>query len=148
MKAKILPYLLFDNECEEAFNFYKSIFGNDFTSFIRYSYTPPQDGMPTVYDDEKKKILHIELPITDEVTLAGGDIGNTWGFNQLAPHNTNMLIKVNTKKEADQLFKALSQGGTVLQEISKTFWAGYFGVCKDKFGITWMINEDFTAIQK
>ena len=133
-------YLNFNGNCEEAFNFYKSIFGGDFTYLGRFEKVPESEGMPPMPDSMKNKILHIALPISKETVLMGSDIGGEWApeFRQ----GTNFSISANTdnKAEADRIFAGLSIGGIITMPMAIAFWGDYFGMCTDKFGVNWMVN--------
>lgn len=138
----INPYLTFNGNCEEAFNFYKSVFGGEFPYVGRYGEMPPQEGIPPMTAEQKNKIMHISLPISKETTLMGSDTGGDWASN--FKEGTNFSISINTDqiKEADRLFTALSEEGKVTMPMNKTFWGSYFGMLTDKFGINWMISGD------
>ncbi|WP_020533650.1 VOC family protein [Flexithrix dorotheae] len=138
----INPYLTFNGNCEEAFNFYKSVFGGEFPYVGRYGEMPPQEGIPPMTAEQKNKIMHISLPISKETTLMGSDTGGDWASN--FKEGTNFSISINTDqiKEADRLFTALSEEGKVKMPMNKTFWGSYFGMLTDKFGINWMISGD------
>lgn len=143
--AAINPYLTFNGNCEEAFTFYKSVFGNEFQYIGRFGEMPSQDDMPPVPDNEKNKIMHVSLPISKETILMGSDTSETYGKVTMG---TNITISINTdsSQEADTLFNKLSVGGKVVMPMAKTFWGAYFGMFTDKFGIPWMVNYD--EIQK
>ena len=130
--AKINFYLLFNGNCEEAFNFYKSAFGIDFTFIGRYGDIPPQNGMPPISEDEKNKIENICLPIAEETVLMGADVfGN----------NFSLYIEADSRGEADRLFAGLSTEGRVTMPMSEAHWGDYFGMFTDKFGVNWLIND-------
>lgn len=106
---------------------------------------PPQEGTPSVPDSEKNKIMHISLPISEETALMGSDGSEAFGHVNVEGNNYSISINTKTIKEADRLFKALSEGGSVRMPMEKTFWDAYFGMFTDKFGIHWMINVDLNA---
>ena len=133
-------YLTFEGNCEEAFDFYRSIFGGDYTYVGRFSEMPPQEGMPPILDDDKNKIMHISLPISKETILMGSDTSKAFGGNITVGNNFSISINTDTKDEADRLFKELSDGGNVTMPMQDTFWNAYFGMFSDKYGINWMIN--------
>ena len=126
--AKINFYLLFNGNCEEAFNFYKSAFGIDFTFIGRYGDIPPQNGMPPISEDEKNKIENICLPIAEETVLMGADVCGS------------LYIEADSRGEADRLFAGLSTEGRVTMPMSEAHWGDYFGMFTDKFGVNWLIN--------
>ncbi|MCC8154649.1 MAG: VOC family protein [Tannerellaceae bacterium] len=130
------PYLLFNGDCEEAFTFYKSLFGGDFTSFIRYEEMVESGLMP---ETEQKKILFISLPIGEGIRLMGSD--NTADNPIQAGGNMALSVSLGTleEEEVNCLFKRLSEGGEILMPLQKTYWADHFGMCRDKFGVQWRI---------
>ena len=137
--ATLNPYLNFAGNCEEAFNFYKSIFGGEFPYVGRFRDMPPQEGME-IPDNFKDKIMHISLPISKETTLMGSDTGGDWAPNLRVGNNISLSISTDSKAEADRIFNALSEGGKITMPIESTFWGDYFGMCLDKYGINWMVG--------
>ena len=135
------PYLTFLGNCEEAFNYYKSVFGGDFSYIGRFSEMPPQEGV-TLSEEDKNKIMHISLPISKETILMGSDSGGKWAPKTIVGNNISLSVNTENKEEADRLFKELSAGGKVTMPIDQTFWGDYFGMCTDKFGINWMVSFD------
>ncbi len=133
-------YLTFNGNCEEAFNFYKSVFGGEFGYVARFGEMPPQEGMPSIPDSEKNKIMHISLPISKETMLMGCDSSEALGENTVFGNNFSITINGNDKAEADKLFDGLSKGGEVTMLMNDTFWGSYYGLFTDKFGINWMVN--------
>jgi PhnB protein len=134
------PYLLFQGNCEEAFQFYKSVFQSDFRYMGRFSETPPQDtgqfppGM-------ENKIMHVSLPISEETILMGCDNPDP-NSKSGGANNISLTLNTDSKQEADRLHNGLSKGGQVRMPMQSTFWGAYFGMLTDKFGITWMISCD------
>jgi PhnB protein len=139
----INPYLTFNGTCEEAFNFYKSVFGGKFTYLGRFSEMPPMEGMP-VPESEKKKIMHVSLPISSETILMGSDSSDAFGKATVTGNNFSVSISAPNTAKADKLFNGLAEGGQVTMPMNKTFWGSYFGMLTDKFGIQWMISFDAT----
>jgi PhnB protein len=137
--ATVSTYLNFDGNCEEAFNFYKSVFGGEFTYIGRFEEMPPQEGMPPMSEADKNKIMHVGLPIGSTI-LMGSDVAGGWGPAFLQGNNFSVSIHPESKEEADTLFNSLSEGGQVTMPMADTFWGSYFGMFTDKFGINWMIN--------
>lgn len=134
------PYLNFPGNTEEAFNFYKSVFGGEFLVVIRFSDTPEADKMA---EHERGKIMHIALPIgTKGVILMATDALESTGQKLLNGNNFHLAIDTDSAKETDTLFKSLSAGGTVFVSPEKMSWGAYFGMCVDKFGIQWMVSYD------
>ena len=136
------PYITFNGNCEEAFTFYKLVFGGEFTFIGRYKDMPPMEGCDPVPTTEGEKIMHVSLPISKETTLMGSD--SSHAFGQAATIGNNIFISINTlsQEEADKLFVGLSEGGKITMPLNKTFWGAYFGMFVDKFGIQWMVNCD------
>lgn len=132
--AKLNPYLNFDGRTEEAFNFYKSVFGGEFLGGI-YKMKDMQ-GME-VPEEAKDLVMHVSLPIGNDI-LMGSDTMPGQPFVQ--GNNNYISIFPESREEADRLFGALSQGGEVEIPMADQFWGDYFGSLKDKFGVYWMIN--------
>jgi PhnB protein len=137
--ATVNPYLNFNGNTEDAFNFYKSVFGGEFVTIVRFK-DSPEAGRVTPAD--ANKIMHISLPIGKGNILMGTDALESMG-QKLSPGN-NFFLSLNTESEAEtkKLFDGLSAGGKVTMPLDKTFWSAYFGMCIDKFGIQWMVNYD------
>jgi len=140
--ATISPYLTFDGNCEEVFNFYKSVFGGEFAFIGKFGDMPPQEGMPPIPDSEKNKVMHVSLPISAETNLMGSDSSEAYGKATVAGNNFAISINAASREEADKLFAGLSAGGTVTMPMSNTFWGAYFGMFTDKYNIQWMVNFD------
>ncbi len=137
--ATINPYLNFPGNCEEAFNFYKSIFGGEFTYLGKFKDMPPQEGVELSKEDQNK-VMHVSLPIGKETLLMGSDAGGEWAPKIIIGNNISISITAESKEEADRLFNKLSDGGNVTMPMNQTFWGSYFGMCTDKFDINWMIS--------
>lgn len=140
--AQVNPYIHFKGTCEEAFNFYKSVFGGEFPYLARYKDMPPADAAHAG-DVDGEKIMHISLPISKETLLMGSDIGGEWAKNTVDGNNIQLSINVDSEDEAKKVFDGLSAGGSVTMPLEKTFWGALFGSFVDKFGITWMVNYDY-----
>ncbi|MDN3670133.1 VOC family protein [Echinicola jeungdonensis] len=136
--TSINPYLTFDGNCEDAFNFYQSVFGGEFTYVGRFSEMPSEF---TVSDKDKNKIMHISLPISKETTLMGSDSVSSFGPSPIFGNNFSISVNTDSKEEADRVFKELSAGGKVTMPMEKAFWGDYFGMFTDKFGINWMVSQ-------
>jgi PhnB protein len=137
--ATINPYLNFKGNTEEAFNFYKSVFGGEFITVQRFKDTPEADRVaPT----DANKIMHISLPIGKGNILMATDALESMGHSVTMGSNFHLSLSPDSEKEADKLFNGLSEGGKVTVPLSKTFWNAYFGMFTDKFGISWMVNYD------
>ena len=140
--ATVNAYLMFDGNCEAAFNFYKLSFGKEYSSLSRFGEIPPQEGMPPLADEMKNRIMHVSLPISAETILMGSDTMPGMGPGITVGNNFSVAVGVNSKEEADKLCAALSEGGKITMPLEVTFWNAYFGMWTDKFGINWMVNYD------
>jgi len=133
------PYLNFHGNTEEAFNFYKSVFGGEFLTIMRFKDTPEAPKIP---EHERDKIMHIALPIGKDNILMATDALDSMGQKFSIGNNFHMSIDADSKAEADKLFKALSNEGTITVPIDNMFWGSYFGMVTDKFGVQWMVSYD------
>ncbi|OGZ43219.1 MAG: glyoxalase [Candidatus Ryanbacteria bacterium RIFCSPHIGHO2_02_FULL_45_17b] len=144
--ARVSTYLNFPRSTEEAFTFYKSVFGTEFEGGIhRMSEVPPQDGAPPMAEADKNLVMHVALPVLDGHMLMGTDAPESMGFRVVNGNNVYINLQPDTKEEADRLFTALSDGGKVEMPLQMMFWGDYFGSCSDKYGINWMINYSSKA---
>lgn len=141
MKA-INPYLNFNGNTEDAFLFYKSIFGGEFTSFQRFKTVPGLPGLEKMSEADQNKLMHVSLPIGKNNELMGTDILESLGHEKVSGNNISLSLHPDTADEAHRIFEALSAGGKVVMPLEKTFWASLFGMVTDKFGIQWMVNVD------
>jgi len=135
------PYLTFDGECAAAFDFYKNVFGGDFTMKSTFAEGPPDMGVP---EGEKDRIMHVSLPVGDNV-LMGSDTTSTHGGPLQVGNNFSISYSAPSREAADRVFAALSDGGETVMAMQDTFWNAYFGLCTDKFGVSWMVNFDLTG---
>lgn len=133
------PYLNFLGNTEEAFKFYQSVFGGEFTTFQRFSDTPEAGNVAEV---DKDKIMHVALPIGNNV-LMGTDALESMGHSLQAGNNFSLSLQVESKEEADELYGKLSAGGTIEMPLADAFWGAYFSMFTDKFGMRWMINYQY-----
>ncbi len=139
IKANV--YLNFTNQTEAAFNFYKSVFRTEFEGGIsRFGDMPPQEGMPPLPDEAKNLVLHVSLPISDGYKIMGSDAPEQMGFKVNMGNNVYINLDVDSRQEANRLFKSLSDGGVVEMPLTDMFWGAYWGSFADKFGVKWMIN--------
>lgn len=139
--ARVSTYLNFPRNTEEAFVFYKSVFGTEFDGGIqRMGEAPPQEGQPPLSEEDKNLVMHVALPILGGHMLMGTDAPESMGFKLVKGNNVYINLEPDTRAETDRLFKALSEGGKVEMEPAEMFWGDYFGSCTDKFGINWMFN--------
>jgi PhnB protein len=145
--ATINPYLNFNGNTEEAFNFYKSVFGGEFATLMRFEDFPQTevcDGVK-IAENELEKIMHIALPIGNGNVLMATDGLESMGQKFTEGNNFSISIGADSKEEAETLFNGLSQGGKVEMPLGDTFWGSYFGMLQDKFGVSWMVNYDYKS---
>ena len=137
---KINTYLNFPGNTEEAFNFYKKIFGGDFAGGIfRFKDTPDKDKLSK---DDQEKVMHIGLPVGNNMLMAT-DALESMGFKLTFGNNFHLSIETEDKEEADRIFSSLSEGGNVQIPIKDEFWGAYFGMLTDKFGVQWMVSYTY-----
>jgi PhnB protein len=135
--ALINPHINFNGNAEEAFTFYKSVFGGEFTKVMRFKELSSPEF--TVSETEANKIMHIALPIGANV-LMGNDIPEFMGKVSEAENRSKISISAQSREEADKIFAGLSAGGTVEMPMSDSPWGSYFGMFRDKYGIEWMVD--------
>ena len=140
--ATVNSYLNFSGNTEEAFNFYKSVFGTEFSALVRFKDGPGGDKMAPEYQD---KIMHIALPVGNGNLLMATDMIESMGQILKPGNNFSLSITPGSEEEALKFFNGLSAGGTIEAPFKKEFWGAYFGMFMDKFGIRWMINYDPNA---
>ena len=139
--ARVSIYLNFVRNTEEAFTYYKSVFGTEFIGGInRMGEVPPQDGVPPLADEDADLVMHVALPLLGDFVLMGTDAPESMGFTLNQGNTIYINLEPDTRAETKRLFDALSVGGTVEMELQEMFWGDYFGSCKDKFGVQWMFN--------
>jgi PhnB protein len=140
--SSVSTYLNFVRDTEQAFNFYKSVFGGEFlgNGIMRMGDIPPSPGLPPCADEDKSLVMHVELRVLNSHTIMGTDAPESMGFKLNKGNNVSINLQPDTRKETEQLFKKLSAGGTVTMELQDMFWGDYFGSCTDKFGVQWMFN--------
>ena len=139
MATVINPYLSFNGKTEEAFNFYKSVFGGEFLTLQRMKDTPEASKVPS---HEQDRVMHVSLPIGKETILMASDIIESMGHTLSMGNNFSISVSTESEKEADKIFNGLSAGGTVTMPMEKAFWGSYFGMLTDKFGVQWMVSYD------
>ena len=135
---KVNAYLNFAGNAEEAFNFYRSVFGGDFASVVRFK-DMPMPGVEIPKEDENK-IMHIALPIGKQDVLMASDTLESLGQKLNQGNNVYLSVHPETKEEADRVFIALSAGGVIEMPIAHQPWGDYWGSFKDKFGVLWMVD--------
>ena len=137
--AEINPHINFNGNAEEAFNFYKSVFGGAFTKIIRFKDLASSEFQ--VVEKEANKIMHIALPIGKSILMAN-DVPEILGRTNENENRSKIVISAESKEEADKLFYGLSVGGKIEMAISDSPWGTYFGMFRDKYGIEWMVDFD------
>lgn len=135
----INPHINFNGNTEEAFNFYKSVFGGEFSRIVRFK--DLSGASFPMSEHEKNKIMHIALPIGNNVLMAN-DVPEFMGKVNEKENRSKISVSTESKEEADRIFHALSAGGEVEMPISNSPWDTYFGMFRDKYGIEWMIEFD------
>lgn len=133
------PYLNFDGQTEEAFNFYKSVFGGEFDAVQKYGELPKDEGYEPDPRDEDR-ILHISLKLSEGNYLMGSDTPRIMLENYKVGTNYHIALSIDDQKEAERVFNELSDGGVVAMPLQKTFWGSLFGTFSDKFGVNWMVD--------
>ena len=139
----INPWINFNGNAEEAFTFYKSVFGGEFTKIIRFKDIASPEF--PVSDEDAEKIMLIALPIGTENVLMANDVPSFLGTVNEQENRSKILVSVESKEEADAIFTGLSAGGEVEAPIGEGAWGTYFGMFRDKYGIEWMV--EFAAVQ-
>jgi PhnB protein len=138
--SRVNTYLNFSRNTEEAFNFYKSVFGGEFNGHIARFKDIPEGGGPPLAEDDKNLVMHIELPIVGGHVLMGTDAPESMGFTVNYGNNVHISLEPDTRDETKKLFDGLSADGKVTMQLADMFWGAYFGSCTDKFGVQWMFN--------
>lgn len=133
----INPYIYFNGNCEEAFQFYASVFRKEISSISQYKDVPkPQRN---IFQESDEKIMHATLPLSKETMINGSD--NSLAYKQMVKYKTfTLIIHTDDQQEVDRLFGALSQNGQIIVPVGLTFWGSYYGQCIDQFGISWKIT--------
>lgn len=144
--ASINPHINFNGNAEEAFNFYKSVFGGEFMKIMRFK-DMASDEYP-IPAHEAEKIMHIALPVGKNILMAN-DVPEILGRTNENENRSKIVITAESKAEADHLFHGLSAGGQIEMPIAESPWGSYFGMFRDKYGIEWMVDFDpnYIAVQ-
>jgi PhnB protein len=138
--AQINPYIHFNGNAEEAFTFYKSVFGGEFSMISRFKdFSSPEYP---ISENEANKIMHIALPIGKHNVLMASDTPEIMGKHNENETRSKISISAESKEEADNLFHGLSAGGKIEMPIADSPWGSYFGMFRDKYGIEWMVDFD------
>lgn len=134
----INPYIHFNGNAEEAFNFYKSVFGGEFTRLNRF--TDLQNPEHPISEKEANKVMFIALPIGKNNVLMGSDVPDVFGKVNENENRSKISVRADSREEADLIFQGLSEGGNVEMPIGDAPWGSYFGMFRDKYGIEWMVE--------
>lgn len=138
--ALINPYLNYNGNAEEAFNFYKSVFGGELSLIVRFKDMPHHDQ--PLSEADGNKIMHIALPLGKNNVLMATDFLEGMGQKMIEGNRYSISINAQSKEEANKLFNGLTVGGQIEMPIADSPWGSYFGLFKDKFGIQWMVDFD------
>ena len=130
------PYLLFNGNCREAFDCYRSVFGGEFTMISTFAEGPPDMKVP---EEQKDAIMHVSLPVGSSM-LMGSDIPSSMGPPRSQGNNFSITVDARSREHADELIAGLSEGGSINMPMDDTFWGAYFGTCTDRFGVNWMVS--------
>lgn len=135
-------YLMFDGNCREAFDFYRAVFGGEFSILSTYADGPPEMDVP---EAERDLVMHVSLPVGSSVLMGSDSCSVTPSPPPKAGSNFSISIAPRSKEECDALLAKLAAGGKVGMPLQETFWGAYFGTVTDRFGINWMINFTLPA---
>ena len=137
--AQINPHINFNGNAEEAFNFYKSVFGGEFSKIMRFKELSSPEF--PVAENDANKIMHIALPIGKNILMAN-DVPESMGRTNENENRSKISISAESKEEADKLFNGLSEDGKIEMPIADSPWGSYFGMFRDKYGIEWIVDFD------
>jgi PhnB protein len=140
--ASVSTYLNFPGNTEQAFNFYRTVFGTEFdsTGILRMGDVPQAPGQPPVAEADRNLVMHVCLPILGGHLLMGTDACESMGFRLSMGNNVYINLQPDTRAETDRLFARLADGGKVEMPLQDMFWGDYFGSVVDRFGVQWMLN--------
>lgn len=133
----IRPYLTFDGNCREAFEFYRMVFGTDFQVFTTFGEGPDSAGF---VEEKKDEVMHCTLPIGSGV-LMGSDRGDS-SYELIVGNNFSLSVVADSEEQCEEWFTQLARDGTINMPLQDTFWGSYFGMCADKFGVSWMVSYE------
>jgi PhnB protein len=136
---KIHPYLNFEGKTEEAFRFYHKVLGGQLTDFYRFG-AMPQEGGPPLTPEQKNFVMHVGLMLPDGQMIMGSDMIAGMGPKRVEGNNFSISVHPDSRQDADRVFNALAQGGTITMPIADQFWGDYYGSLADRFGVNWMVN--------
>lgn len=134
-------YINYNGNCAEAFAHYAIVLKSELSESLTYADAPPNTGMPQVEEEYLNRIMHCTLPLNENVTIMGSDAVGDACERFVQGNNYAVSLHVENKKEADRVFKSLSEGGAAMMPIAETFWNSYWGMCADAFGVQWMVSS-------
>lgn len=138
--ASVSIYLNFQGQTEEAFTFYKAVFGTEFSSpLMRLGDVPQDPNGPKLTEQELNGVMHVAMPIIGGTIIMGTDMVESMGHKVVVGNNTTINLELDSRADADRLYAQLSEGGSDKAPMTEQFW-GYWGCCLDRFGIRWMFN--------
>jgi PhnB protein len=138
---RVSTYLNFMGNTEEAFSLYKSAFGTEFvTPITRMGDMPSAPGAPELSDDEKKMVMHVELPILAGHVLMATDMLESMGHERRLGNNVTINLEIEDRSETERLFGLLADGGSDVFELADMPWGAYWGTCADRYGVRWIFN--------
>jgi PhnB protein len=139
--GRVSTYLNFMGTTEAAFDFYREVFGTDYTvPIMRLGDAPPEEGGPQLTEAEQNLVMHVELPILAGHVLMGTDMVESMGHELVLGNNVTINLEPDTRAETERLYAALSEGGTDTADLQQMFWGALWGTCCDRFGVRWMFN--------
>lgn len=139
--ASVSTYLNFPRHTEEAFAFYKEVFGTEFSGPVnRFKDVPPSPDQPPMAEEDANLIMHVCLPILGGHLLMGTDAPESMGFKVNTGNNVYISLHPDSRAETDRLFAALAEGGKIESPLQDMFWGDYYGSLTDRFGVQWMFN--------
>lgn len=143
--ASLSPYLSFNGNCREAFDFYKSVFKKEFAYVGLFKDMPCEQPIP---ESEQNKVMHIAMPINDCVYLMGSDTSESFCKKTTFGDSVSIAVGCDSEEEAKRIFTELSAGGNVIMPLEKQFWGALYGLFTDKFGISWMVSYEYDCDKK
>ena len=136
---KIHAYLNFENTTEKAFRFYEKVLVGKLTEFYRFG-AMPMEGGPELTPEQKNLVMHVGLQLPDGQMLMASDMLPGMGPKRVEGNNFSISVHPDSRQEADRIFNALAEGGSITMPIADQFWGDYFGSLTDRFGVNWMVN--------
>jgi PhnB protein len=138
--ARVSIYLNFEGETEQAFEFYRQVFGGEFVAFQRMGEVPPDPDRPPLPQHERQLVMHVELAILGGTLLMGTDVLESMGSDLRFGTNVSINLEPDSYEQGRPLFDALSEGARDVMPLQPMFWGDHFGTIEDRFGVRWMMN--------